>query len=184
MSGPKADPRFAWSNPWVRVRRISVILGVLAIALFIAWTLLVPRSHPLAPIAIVSSLVLGACWLTGYLVSRRQELPTLGALVVRFAIIAVGVPAPIALAILMRLSRPTCTVLNILGLPWSTDARTVGIVVCTAIVIAALGAVIAGLIVAALRPLAIGLIVYGVCAFLFTIFALYFGDPAPGCVPI
>jgi hypothetical protein len=180
---PARDPRFTWANPWVRLRRVSAILGISSIVLVIASVVLVRANGALASAAVLTGLLLGACWLTGYLVSRRVEMPTFWALLARFSVIAVSVPAPVALAALMRLSKPTCTVMNPLGLPWSPDATTAGIVICLALLIAAGGAVIAALIVASLRPLAIGLIVYGVCTFLFAVFAMYYGDPAPDCVP-
>lgn len=173
-----------WANPWVRVRRVSIAFGVGSLGLFVTW-LVLPwfAEDPWPAIAIVSSFALAAAWLSGLLVSGRPESPTFRALATRFGLITVAIPAPAALAVLMRLSRPTCTVMNWLGLPWTDEAKTVGVVLCLALLAAALAGTVAGALVRSHRSLAVGLLIYGVCAFLFAVFALYFGDPSPDCIP-
>jgi hypothetical protein len=129
--------------------------------------------------AVIASIFLGAAAaspspLKSWTTARRTVMTVL------------ALVSPLAVVVFLRLGIHSCTVLNLLGLPWPSGLRVAVSIISGLTVVAAVWLVIRGFRLAELRGAAIFLTIYASVVALPTLFVFLltvYGDPGPGCIP-
>lgn len=177
-------PRLRQTSAWIGLSALFVFF-VLLVVQMIAYGLggtgvnFIGIAVIYAPIACIVSLSVSVAAASPASVSRSAFL-------VRIAMTALAILAPVAAVLLLRLSMEICIILNPLGLPWPTSTKTVVRIACATVVIASTAAIFLTRKHAELRGTSRVLAIYSAIMLIpgfFAFFLMVYGDPFGGCVP-
>jgi hypothetical protein len=178
------------ARPWWHLPlAIGIVGAALPVVGFISGGLVGSRfPYPSGPVTIGVIFVVGCLlvFLSAAMFAESGPPISRGLAALRHLIVGAGVLAPVAVVLALRLSSKTCTVMNPLWLPWDPHVHsTVQVASIAIIAIAAVG-IIVGYAIPSLRRMSNTLLIYGAIStvgVMVLLFAAYYGDPGPNCVP-